>query len=434
LPNKLNSSKFCILGANFHTGNLGVNALAYGAIKGILKASPSANICILDYGKFSTPLNVNIVEKVLSVKLINIRFSKKFYLKNNIAFLLLLATLIKFSPSKSLNNFIFNRNTTIKDLIQIDTYFSLCGGDSFSDLYGLKRFIYIILPQFLVILLGKDIFQLPQTFGPFNTKTSKYLSKYIFNNSKTIFARDKASLSIVRSSISDKTPPTEIKFSHDLGFSLDPKSPSDKFLLDFKKSLLSDEIIIGFNVSGLLYIGGYTKNNMFNLSNNYIGLVDDILHCFLQIDQVRVILIPHVYGGPENSESDYSVCKNLFKKFNILYPDKITFFNKHYDHREIKHIIGLSNFFLGSRMHACIAAASQNITTVAISYSDKFKGVFDSIDSGYLVVDLRVQENSEIIKRIQDIYSNREIFSKKLQSIMPIISENSISIFQDIIT
>ena len=60
-----------------------------------------------------------------------------------------------------------------------------------------------------------------------------------------------------------------------------------------------------------------------------------------------------------------------------------------HDQHAVKGIIGLCSFFIGSRMHACIAALSQGIPTVAVAYSKKFMGVFESAGMGHMVVDAR---------------------------------------------
>jgi hypothetical protein len=56
--------------------------------------------------------------------------------------------------------------------------------------------------------------------------------------------------------------------------------------------------------------------------------------------------------------------------------------------------------FIGSRMHACIAALSQGVPTVGLAYSDKFRGVFESLGLERLVADLRALEAGEVVEII----------------------------------
>ena len=79
-----------------------------------------------------------------------------------------------------------------------------------------------------------------------------------------------------------------------------------------------------------------------------------------------------------------------------------------YDERRIKGVIGKCDFFIGSRMHSCIAALSQGIPCVGVAYSMKFKGVFETVGMGDWVVDGRTTNNDEAIRRILDLYAQRD--------------------------
>ena len=78
-----------------------------------------------------------------------------------------------------------------------------------------------------------------------------------------------------------------------------------------------------------------------------------------------------------------------------------------YDQHEIKGVIGRCDFFIGSRMHACIAALSQGVPCVGVAYSMKFEGVFASVGMGEGVVDGRAMPNAAAIARTMDLYRIR---------------------------
>jgi hypothetical protein len=58
-------------------------------------------ISLLDYAKKLLVYSLKLVGRVASVPLVNMRFSKRFYLLNNIA-LLLVAAMLKLAPSRKL--------------------------------------------------------------------------------------------------------------------------------------------------------------------------------------------------------------------------------------------------------------------------------------------------------------------------------------------
>ena len=154
---KQKPSRVCLLGATFETSNMGVSTLTEGAIRCALHAWPRARIFLLDYSTERKEYKLPLGSRHALVELINIRFSKKFYLSNNIAYLLLLALITRVSPSRSLSNRITETNPWLRQLSQMDIIASIAGGDNFSDIYGIGRFFYVSLPQLLVVLMGKEV-------------------------------------------------------------------------------------------------------------------------------------------------------------------------------------------------------------------------------------------------------------------------------------
>ena len=104
-----------------------------------------------------------------------------------------------------------------------------------------------------------------------------------------------------------------------------------------------------------------------------------------------------------------------------------------YNQSEIKYIIGLCDFFIGSRMHACIAALSQSIPAVGIAYSKKFYGVFQAIGAESLVADPRKLGNGEILAVIDREYEQRASTHKKLEQTMPRVKEAVMHLFTEIV-
>src|SRR3990172_7240021 len=96
--------RILLLGAGFTTRNMGVWALTSGAITSILNAYPDAQISLLDYHTTPESYTVKHPGGTATVKLINIRFSKKFWLPNNIFRLLVTAILMKIIPFKDFQN------------------------------------------------------------------------------------------------------------------------------------------------------------------------------------------------------------------------------------------------------------------------------------------------------------------------------------------
>ena len=133
--------KVCILGATFDTANMGVSMLAAGAIRCVSRSFPEAEIILCDYARDGRVVNFQFDGKRILVRFVNIRFSKKLYLANNVAFLILLVCLYRVVPG-SIRRRLVLRNAYLKEIVESDLFVSIAYGDSFSDIYGMARLVY----------------------------------------------------------------------------------------------------------------------------------------------------------------------------------------------------------------------------------------------------------------------------------------------------
>jgi polysaccharide pyruvyl transferase WcaK-like protein len=178
----------------------------------------------------------------------------------------------------------------------------------------------------------------------------------------------------------------------------------------------SDGDLVGLNLSGLLMMGGYNRNNSFGLAVDYAHLMKRIADALITKHGARVLLVPHVLG--DDAESDVGTSRVLFEELRKSYPGRVGLLQGNYDQSEVKYVIGHCNLFIGARMHACIAAVSQGVPPVSIAYSDKFAGVMDAVGVAELVADPRRMSEEEIISLVEDAYSRRRALQASLSSRM----------------
>jgi polysaccharide pyruvyl transferase WcaK-like protein len=432
LVNNKNKLRFCLLGASFATSNMGVSALTAGTIESIVHNHPEAEITLLDYEKDPATYKFKSGNREIPVQLLNMRFSKKIWLKNNIALLILLSLLLKVIPIKTIRNKIINSNPCLNYINKVHIVTSIAGGDSFSDIYGLVRLLYVSLPQLLIIFLNKKLILLPQTIGPFKGGFAKVIARFILKRAHIIYSRDHYGLIEIKDLMGKKDLHGKLRFCHDVGFVVAPIKPTKMDLGDLSEQKEGVYDLIGLNVSGLLFMGGYTMNNMFGLKSNYQELTYDLIDFLINKKDLSVMLVPHVFGQGKNSESDSTVCENIYADLKSKYPGKLFLVKGNYNQSEIKYIIGMCNFFIGARMHACIAALSQCIPAVGIAYSKKFKGVFETVGVENLIADPRTMGKEEIIEVICTALKYRMKVKAKLQQIMPQVKNNIYDIFKDI--
>ncbi|MEI6267288.1 MAG: polysaccharide pyruvyl transferase family protein [Methylococcaceae bacterium] len=427
----MKKKKILLLGATFNTDNMGVGALADGALTILMKKYTDVELYFLDYGKESVTTNIDFKGKNILVPLVNLRFSWKIFLSNNVAYLFVMAILIKF-VGKNLGKKLIEKNPWMKIISEADFAVAVSGGDSFSDIYGLSRFFYVSLPQLILTIMGKRLIFLPQTIGPLKGRLSKAIAKFLMGRAEVIYSRDIEGVHEAKLLLNLKDNDSKVRFCYDMGFVVEPRRPKhiDLIGINEKDLALATRPLIGLNVSGLLLLGGYNKNNMFNLKVDYQELIDRIIKTLIEINQANILLVPHVFGKHE--ESDSLAVSTIYERLKDRYPDRLFCVRGLYDQNEIKYIIGRCDFFIGSRMHACIGALSQSIPAIGISYSRKFFGVFESIGVGYLIADPRELTIDETLNVIEKAFMDRKEIKKHLLNEMPEIKEKILNLFNEI--
>ena len=108
---------------------------------------PGAKVFLLDYNKKPGTYTVRFSTGTTQVELVNLRFSWRIWLRNNIARLLLTALWLRLVPFKALRRRFIARNPYLNRIEGADIIASLAGGDSFSDIYGLGRLLYAHSPK-----------------------------------------------------------------------------------------------------------------------------------------------------------------------------------------------------------------------------------------------------------------------------------------------
>jgi colanic acid/amylovoran biosynthesis protein len=405
--------KVCILGASLDVGNRGVRALGVSLALLLSRLCPGVDIAF-HYGNRIGGSRRLSPEVEITIR--NCRLSLKSRPAEHMAAILVLAALHRIGikgPAR--------RNGWLSSILDADFVGDITGGDSFADIYGLRRFVSGSLPLLSVVLLRKPYTMLPQTYGPFRSPVSRVIAKFLLRRAANILTRDTNCASAVRE-LSGKS----ATFCPDVAFTLERDEPFELRILPQHPGFNSDTTaIVGINVSGLLYVGGYTGANMFGLRCEYRLLVDALVDNVLKSTPYKILLVPHVFG----SEHEERICSSILESVSTRYPGRVFMLGQPLSERELKWLIGQTQFFIGSRMHACIAALSQFVPTVGLAYSDKFLGVFQSAGIGDAVIDLRRTEIPEVVALTLAACRNREQLSVRLRSHIPVIQGQVVETF-----
>jgi polysaccharide pyruvyl transferase WcaK-like protein len=349
--------------------NLGEDALLYTQLQAISKVAPiNSEVTILS--KFNADIS-HYQEMIPSLKLKVLSYETKGFLGRYIGFL---------------------KKNWYTVTGKYDVITDVRGGDSFSDLYGKSNSLIRSIMFAMKLFFAKCTFiLLPQTIGPFFYRDSKFFAKYIIKHSTLVFTRDQKSIEYIKSFLPDK----QVICVTDMAFRL-----------PYTRRQWADngKIKVGINASGLL---ARFKNNArysnINLDFDYNDFIKKLIERFINLVDVEVHIIPHVITTREDMEdNDLYLSQHLAEEYpQVILSDIFT------TSIEAKNYISSMDFFIGSRMHATIAAVSSEVPTIPMGYSRKFTGLFGNLDYPY-ILDLQSENDVDIVvEKCVELFKNR---------------------------
>jgi len=403
---------------------MGVSALAEASIKCILNRWPDARVVLLGSSRVAGTHRLKLHDREVLIPKIPVRLCKNVFMPDHFCVLAFYALVLKLLRSHCLRKHFMRANPFVKLVLRTDLFVDISGGDSFSDIYGMRRFLTGFLAKLVPVLFDKRLVMLPQTYGPFNGRLTKVMARFLLKRASIIYSRDRAGAEYVNNLLNSRITENKVRFAPDVAFVLDPRKPSRLDAGSLLDARTEQTVLVGLNVSGLLYYGGYTGDNMFGLQEDYRNTIMRIIELLMTKKDVLVLLVPHVFPPPASvgiqiAENDVAACRDVYQNLHSKYPSRLFMVQGSYDQGEIKYIIGLCDFFLGSRMHACLAALSQMIPAVGLAYSKKFSGVFGSVEIGDLVIDLRTQTEAGILAAVERAFSERNVVVARLSRTIP---------------
>ena len=263
-----------------------------------------------------------------------------------------------------------------RELASLDCIVDIGGGDSFTEIYGPKRFFYLWLTKALAIARGVPLLFAPQTIGPFTKPLYRRLAGLVMSRAVAVIARDEKSLV----AIGEVAPGARRALAVDVAFRLP--------FVDRSNERGGSVLRIGVNASGLLFHQAETGKNRFGLSYDYAAMMRALLRELIARSGVEVHLIVHATSATDPADDDGALADRLAVEFPsaIRVPD----FS---GASEAKTYISSLDFLAAARMHACIGAFSAGTPVVPIAYSRKFGGLFGLLGYDHVLPVASVDED-----------------------------------------
>lgn len=243
-------------------------------------------------------------------------------------------------------------------LRQFDVVMDTGGGDSFTDIYGVKRLLLMAYIQHACRKAGVPLVMTPQTIGPFRTRAGRMVARSLLSKVDVLYTRDPVS-----SQVATEMGRTPNLLATDMAFALPRPSRAQ-------------ERDVVLNVSGLLW-----QSNPHVDFAEYRANVGGLISGLLAADR-RVTLLAHVLDSPV-PDNDVPAVHAAAAAAGAAGGDVEVVIPKNL--REAREVLSGCCVLVGSRMHSAINALSVGVPAISWSYSRKFGPLMDALGWQYTI-------------------------------------------------
>ncbi len=289
----------------------------------------------------------------------------------------------------------------IKAIGSCDAIFDIGEGDSFSDIYGSKRLIKLLLSKGMALMGRVPLILSPQTIGPFSPTPTP--GRPLGDEEEHHGVRPRPP--VLRGARAARR--------------AEPRRSHRRRL---RPALRARQRDARARAAG----GGHQRlgaaapwrlrstANQFGLRADYKALTDQLIEALLGQGH-EVHLVPHVIPLGFPAEDDFAISQTLQQRHPAL---KLA--PRFKGPVEAKSYISGLDFFIGARMHATIGAFSAGVPVVPLAYSRKFAGLYESLDY-HRVVDLKTETTESALQKVLAHLEQRDRLKAEVEASSEII-------------
>ena len=158
--------RLILAGAAIGNGNRGVEALGRSVIDGVHREVPGSHVAVLDDG-WGVRRDTSARYAGSRVEHVGVRLSRRWHRPESWA-----QVRVAQATAPRLNG-------VARRFGEADAVLDLSAGDSFTDLYGMRRLMTVTAPKESALRAGRPLVLLPQTYGPFASAEARRLAERI---------------------------------------------------------------------------------------------------------------------------------------------------------------------------------------------------------------------------------------------------------------
>lgn len=282
--------------------------------------------------------------------------------------------------------------------------------DTFTDYYGTLSLYAKLAQPFLCSLWNVPYAVCGITAGPFRSRLATMMARRVLTKARFVTVRDEASRDLLA-----KMGIRSVKVA-DLAFLLQPSSDLLIPLAGWQEHAPSKQLVVGIAANS--YRWSHALGRGFKSAEAdaaYVKCMANIVDHIVEGHDASVLLIAHATGPTADDRGVHQQIAGVVK-----HRDRVRIIEDRYRTDQLKAYISSCDVFIACRMHAAIAAVSTHVPTIAIAWSDKFRGVLGSyLDADGCLIDIRRLSpedfESEVCRRVDDAIVRREELTEHLR-------------------
>lgn len=244
-------------------------------------------------------------------------------------------------------------------------------GFAYSDQWGTKAVKNVNkLMAFFKKRNVKYIF-LPQAFGSFSSNEIREGMKKAIDNCNLIIARDKDSYRMLTEIVENE----KIKLYPDITIKVKNIETVIKDVSNYSCVVPNERML--------------DQGREYWPDGKYLEYINNVIYRLLAETNHNILLLIHDKGV-----GDTNLAHSL--KRNFPNEDRVIVYYED-DTMKLKSILGQANMVIGSRFHALVSALSQNVPSMALGWSHKYKMLFDDYGIGDFTFD---KPNDELFDNV----------------------------------
>lgn len=288
---------------------------------------------------------------------------------------------------------------SIKIFENADSCFVKGGGflhayGGFIDTYKIYYFLYHIR---LALSFGKDVYIMPNSFGPFKSPFVKRMMNKTLSRCKVVMARENISQKQLKEECNVYSHLfTDIAFHLSFDESFDSKSELKNCGVPIDKKKC-----VGITMRPYRFTG---ENNAEFLYSKYKKSLKDLI-VYLNSNDYYPVLIEHVYD--EKGHENDMLCINEVRSILPDYCEYSIFSNRELNCQEMKKIYSEFYCLVGTRFHSVIFSLSSFVPSLAITYGgNKGDGIMEDIGLEEYAIPIDKIDSENLINKFELLVNN----------------------------